>query len=300
MSIFRNVVFVAALAGLVAGLAMSAMQFFTTTPLIVEAEEYEGMAVAAAPAATADSHSHGHDHGHSHDAGDDHGHSHSHSHEHDDHGHTHASDDGHAHDDDHGHTHASDDGHAHGGDHGHTHSGWVPEDGFQRESLTVLANVVTAIGFGLMLVVASELAGGIQSWRQGLYWGFAGFAVFTLAPGLGLPPELPGMPAADLVPRQIWWVATVAATAGGLALIAFGKGAVLALVGVALIVAPHIIGAPQPVSHDSLVPVELQSQFVTAATLTSLVFWLILGAMVGTLRDRFADPESGTEQGSVA
>jgi predicted cobalt transporter CbtA len=41
MTIFRNVVFVAALAGLVAGLAMSAMQFFATTPLIVEAEEYE-------------------------------------------------------------------------------------------------------------------------------------------------------------------------------------------------------------------------------------------------------------------
>ena len=32
------------------------------------------------------------------------------------------------------------------------------------------------------------------SWRQGLFWGFAGFAVFTLAPGLGLPPELPAMP----------------------------------------------------------------------------------------------------------
>ena len=254
MTVFRNVVFVAALAGLVAGLAMSAMQFFATTPLIVAAEEYEGMEVAAAPTAAPSAGAVSHSHGHSH--------------EHD--------------------------------DHGHAHDGWMPEDGFQRESLTVLANVVTAIGFGLVLVVVSELAGGIQSWRQGLYWGFAGFAVFTLAPGLGLPPELPGMPAADLVARQAWWIATVAATAGGLALIAFGKRAVFAVVGVALIVAPHIVGAPQPQSHASPVPVELHSQFVTAVTLTSLVFWLMLGTMVGVLRGRFADAQAGAEQGSLA
>ena len=251
MTIFRNVVFIAALAGLVAGLAVSAMQFFATTPLIVQAEEYEETAAAG--------HDHAHDHAHNSDA-----------------------------------AHAHDDGH------GHSHDGWMPEDGVEREFYTGLANVVTAIGFGLILVVISELAGGIQSWRQGLYWGFGGFAVFTLAPGLGLPPELPGMPAADLFARQAWWVATVAATAGGLALIAFGKSAVLAIVGVALIVAPHLVGAPQPESHASPVPVELHGQFVTAVTLTSLVFWLILGAMVGILRDRFAEREANAEQSSLA
>ena len=44
-------------------------------------------------------------------------------------------------------------------------------------------------------------------------WGLAGFAVFTIAPGLGLPPELPGVPAAPLLSRQIWWVTAVLATA---------------------------------------------------------------------------------------
>lgn len=251
MTIFRNVVFIAALAGLVAGLAMSAMQFFATTPLIAQAEEYEDTGAAG--------HDHAHDHAHNSDA-----------------------------------AHAHDDGH------GHSHDGWMPEDGVEREFYTGLANVVTAIGFGLILVVVSELAGGIQSWRQGLYWGFGGFAAFTLAPGLGLPPELPGMPAADLFARQAWWIATVAATAGGLALIAFGKNSVLAVIGVALIVAPHLVGAPQPESHASPVPVELHGQFVTAVTLTSLVFWLILGAMVGVLRDRFAEREAGVEQSSLA
>ncbi len=62
------------------------------------------------------------------------------------------------------------------------------------------------------------------------------------------------MPAADLMDRQIWWIATAAATAGGLALIAFKGTAVWSMLGVALIAAPHIIGAPQPVSYESPIP----------------------------------------------
>ena len=93
--------------------------------------------------------------------------------------------------------------------HEHDDEAWAPADGFERFAFTALANVVTGIGFALVLVAASEFAGGIASWRQGVFWGFAGFAVFTLAPGLGLPPELPAMPAADLMDRQIWWIGTV-------------------------------------------------------------------------------------------
>ena len=83
-----------------------------------------------------------------------------------------------------------------------TMTAWAPADGFERSAFTALANVVTAIGFALLLVTASELSGGLTGWRQGVFWGLAGFAVFTLAPGLGLPPELPGMPAADLGRRS--------------------------------------------------------------------------------------------------
>ena len=60
-----------------------------------------------------------------------------------------------------------------------------------------------------------------MTWRDGLLWGLAGFVVFTAAPGLGLPPELPGMPVAPLTARQTLWIATAAATAGGLCLLAF-------------------------------------------------------------------------------
>lgn len=227
MTVFRNVVFVAALAGLLSGILMAAMQAYATTPLILQAETFEGgdEGEAADEAAA-----------------------------------------GHVHDDE----------------------GWAPADGLERFFYTTAANIVTAIGFGLVLVAFSELAGGIAGWRQGLLWGFAGFAVFTLAPGLGLPPELPAMPAADLAMRQVWWVATVAATAAGLALIAFRASLPLALLGVVLIVAPHIIGAPQPESHDSPIPADLHHSFVVAVTVTNLIFWVALGALVGFFRERIA------------
>ncbi|TKT76702.1 CbtA family protein [Aquamicrobium sp. LC103] len=248
MTVFRNVVFVAAIAGLVAGLVLAAMQAFSTTPLIVAAEAYEGGGGA---------HDHPNDHDHAETGGEA----------------------------------------AHSHDHGE--EAWTPEDGFEREFYTAAANVVTAIGFALVLVAVSEFAGGIASWRQGLMWGFAGFAVFTLAPGLGLPPELPGMPAADLAARQAWWIGTVAATAAGLALIVFGRSVALAALGVALIVAPHIVGAPQPESHDTAVPAELHHRFVVAVTVTNLLFWLILGAVAGTVRRRFS-VSLGDARGSLA
>lgn len=240
MNIFRNVVFLAAAAGLFAGLVMTVMQSFYTVPLILQAETFEN----AEPA---------HDHSAVPAASDE---------------------------------TSADAAVAH--EHEHEHEGWAPADGAERTAFTALANIVTGIGLGLLLVVASEVAGGIQGWRQGLFWGFAGFAAFTLAPGLGLPPELPGMPAADLLARQVWWIATVAATAAGLWLIAFGGSAVLAIGGAILLIAPHVVGAPQPASHETLVPADLHHQFVVAVTLTNLVFWMLLGVAVAYLRPRFA------------
>ncbi|MER8372952.1 CbtA family protein [Mesorhizobium sp. M1406] len=246
MNLFRNVVFIAAIAGLVAGVVLACMQAYATVPLILKAEVYEQAGGghrhdhAAAPAATD----------------------------------TTAMSTA---------APAPVEAIAPAGD-----EGWAPADGFERFAFSVLANIVTGIGFALILVAVSEFAGGIGGWRQGVFWGLAGFAVFTLAPGLGLPPELPAMPAADLTQRQIWWTATVVATAIGLGLIAFRKSLPLAILAVALIVAPHIVGAPQPDSFETLIPEGLHHQFVVAVTLTNLVFWLVLGAVVGVVRGRFS------------
>src|SRR5262249_14442040 len=111
--------------------------------------------------------------------------------------------------------------HAAGQQHEHEHAeaGWAPPDGFERTAYTAAASVLTGIGFALLLGGIFTLRGGSVTWRDGLLWGLAGFLVFTVAPGLGLPPTLPGVPTAPLGPRQVWWTATAAATAGGLALL---------------------------------------------------------------------------------
>jgi cobalt transporter subunit CbtA len=169
----------------------------------------------------------------------------------------------------------------------HEHGGWSPSDGIERTTFTAAANVVTGIGFALLLVAVSELFGGITDWRQGLFWGLAGFAVFTLAPGLGLPPELPAMPAAELGARQLWWVATALSTAIALGLLAYGRSAVAAIAAIVLLVMPHLIGAPQPVSYESPIPEGLHHSFVVAAVLTALLFWMLLGGLAGLFRGRF-------------
>ncbi len=145
---------------------------------------------------------------------------------------------------------------------------------------------MTGIGFALLLIAVSELVGGIANWRQGVLWGLAAFAVFTLAPGLGLPPELPAMQAADLGERQLWWFATVASTAAGLALLVYGRSLPLVIAGVALLVAPHVVGAPQPLSHESPIPEGLHHSFIVAVAMTTLVFWILLGGLAGFFRER--------------
>ena len=139
----------------------------------------------------------------------------------------------------------------------------------------------------MLLIAASELFGGLGGWRQGVFWGLAGFVVFTLAPGLGLPPELPAMPAADLGTRQVWWVGTVAAAAVALGLLFYNRSLIAVVVAIALLVVPHVVGAPQPVSHESPIPEGLHHSFVVAVVMTTLVFWALLGGLAGFFRGRF-------------
>jgi cobalt transporter subunit CbtA len=171
--------------------------------------------------------------------------------------------------------------------HEHGDEGWTPSNGFERTAFSVAANIVTGIGFALLLVAVSELFGGIRDWRQGVFWGLAGFAVFTLAPGLGLPPELPAMPAAELGARQLWWVATVLCTAIALGLLVYRRSLVAVIAAIALLVAPHLIGAPQPASYETPVPEGLHHSFVVAVVLTTLLFWVLLGGLAGLFRGRF-------------
>jgi cobalt transporter subunit CbtA len=175
----------------------------------------------------------------------------------------------------------------------HSHeSEWEPEEGFQRNAFTVAANILTAIGFALLLTGVYAIRGHAVTWREGLAWGLAGFIVFTAAPGLGLPPELPGMPVADLTARQTWWIATAAATAGGLCLLTFRSTAWAAVLGLALIALPHLIGAPLAPESTSEVPHALSQRFIVVVTMTSLLFWALLGISTSIVYGRISRPQS--------
>lgn len=166
-------------------------------------------------------------------------------------------------------------------DHGPPAPEWEPGDGLERTFYTALADMVTAIAFSLLLVAGFELRGGDVDWRTGLFWGLAGFATFTVAPGLGLPPEVPGTAAAPLHARQIWWAATAAATAGGLGLLFLQRRPMWVLAGVVLLVAPHLHGAPQPAEYTRAAPEALVHEFIVIATVTNLLFWIVLGTLSG-------------------
>jgi len=241
----RTMVFSAFGAAIAVCVAVSALQFFTTEPLILHAEEFESGAGADSPAGGEGSS----------EAASNH-------------------DDGYV--------------HADAGGHVHDAEAWAPTDGVERAAYTALANLVIGFAVSLILLGGMALKGDPIDARRGLLWGAAGFAAVALLPALGLPPELPGTPAADLVARQLWWLGAAAASAAGIALIAFARLWPWKAVGVALLVAPHVVGAPAPASHAVAYPGALAGEFVVASLVVSALLWSLSGFAAGWLHQRLS------------
>tara|TARA_B100000676_G_scaffold300637_1_gene346594 strand:- start:2295 stop:3032 length:738 start_codon:yes stop_codon:yes gene_type:complete len=243
---FRRIFYTAMLAGVLGGAAISVVQHFTTTPIILQAETFEG--------------------------GGDH--------------------------DKHGtlkkgitlvspaFAHGDKTAAAAGED-----EAWGPREGLERTMYTSLANVLTGVGFSLILTACFALSGRQIIGRTGVLWGLGGFAIISLAPALGLPPEVPGAMAAELTDRQLWWFLCVALTGAGMWAMIFRSGAAWAVGGVALIALPHLIGAPVPDRLGGPVPPELAAHFVSASLVTAAVFWCITGWLAGTFWNRFVGEE---------
>ncbi len=236
---FQRLIFSALIAGLLAGLIVSALHQITTVPLIVAAEEYENQSEEKKAAYNTNGplpiilvH-----------------------------------------------------GNAHSNE--ETSESWAPNEGLERTLWTVTTTLLTAIGFALLLTAGFAISRQEINGRTGVMWGIAGFTALSLAPALGLPPELPGSSAAELVARQSWWVLTVSATIAGIALLCFSKNWVLRALAIALVMTPHAIGAPHPTRFESLVPGELSGLFVANSLGTSFIFWCLLGWLSGTIYNHF-------------
>ena len=275
---YRRIFATALIAGLLAGLGITAIQEVTTAPLIRQAEKFETGAPEGA-----------HRHGalenrfsltreaHGHDTLSPH---------------THFADGARAHETAAPHLHAAGQARAH--DHGSAGAGGGgpgvagPETGIGRIVYTMMANVLTAVGFALVLVACFALAGRPVSSREGVLWGIAGFTAASLAPALGLPPEVPGAMVAELSARQGWWLLCAVSTAGGLWLLVFRRSSPWTIAGLALLVVPHLVGAPQPQELGGSAPPEIAAHFVAASLVTAAVFWTGLGWLAGTFWNRLA------------
>ncbi len=168
---------------------------------------------------------------------------------------------------------------------------WEPAaEGLERTAFTLLANIVVGCGFGLLLAGAfawrEAVSGGDVGAGAGLMWGLAGFATFSLAPSLGLPPAPPGSLEADLASRQTWWLLTVIATGVGLGLAVYARSWALRALSVPIVALPHIWGAPLTPGGTPSVPGELATQFALASILTAAGFWILLGTVDGWLYGR--------------
>lgn len=153
-----------------------------------------------------------------------------------------------------------------------------------RNGLSILFTMLTYTGFALVMIAVMSLAerqGHVVTGRNGLIWGLAGFLAFHLAPGLTLAPEVPGVAAADLTARQVWWSATVAAAAIALWLIAFGRNWIAWGAAIVLLLAPHLIGAPEPDIFTGPAPTEIGALFAARAFGAGLAGWVLLGCFAG-------------------
>lgn len=152
-----------------------------------------------------------------------------------------------------------------------------------RDGLSIIFSMAVYIGYAFLLAAAIALAeelGHSVSVRQGLLWGLSGFIATQLAPGFSLAPEVPGVAAAEIVDRQIWWFLTVTPAVVAMWLNGFSNSWRMWSVAIFLLAAPHLIGAPQPESFAGSVPTELGSLFVVRALGVGLVAWLFTGLFV--------------------
>jgi cobalt transporter subunit CbtA len=166
---------------------------------------------------------------------------------------------------------------------------WAPANGAERIIYTSIATIGASIGFAFLLLGGMLIAGETIDQRRAMIWAAAGFVATGLAPGVGLWPELPGMPAADLLARQSWWFLTAVLTAAALWLFLRSDNIAAKGLAVALLVAPHILGAPHLMGgEEAKVPAELAASFAATSLAVQAALWIATGFALGTLWPRLA------------
>lgn len=239
----KKVLLAGLLAGLAAGLALAVLQHFTTVPLIIAAEAYEG-AEAGAPSA--------HDHAASGAA------------------HDHAATPS-------AHDHAAG-GHDHGAGSWSPADGL--ERTLATSAATIVSAIGFALVLIAVLLVAGEEITPATALGYAAA-GFASTGLATalgLAPELpgSAAADLDAR-------QLWWFATALSTAAGLFLLLRTGaaRRAIAWPLGLLLIVAPHAVGAPHPEGYASLAPAELAAHFAASSLVVHAALWVMVGASVG-------------------
>ena len=170
---------------------------------------------------------------------------------------------------------------------------WAPEDGVERHSWNFASNFLLCFAYALILLSAMSVKTSVNT-VKGIFWGGAAYLTVFVAPALGLPPEIPGMEAAQLEGRQAWWLLTVILTALSMWLITF-QNKMYKVLGVILLIIPHILGAPQPEMHGfvNTDPAAVEAlnhlwyEFILQTSIANALLWVIIGALSGYIANKF-------------
>lgn len=195
---------------------------------------------------------------------------------------------------------------AHAHEHEHEHGAakeWEPENGAERIGWTWVANILHAFSmallvFAVMGVWLHQRGTALASLPLAGLVAAAGWLSFHFWPSLGLHAEVPGMEAAPLHARQLWWVLAVGSAALACAVLGFARAPWRWAAATVLLALPFAVGAPQlqgdPLAgysaqaHAALE--QLGAQFIWATTWVSLSFWTSMGLVGGLAFQRWLRP----------
>ncbi len=164
---------------------------------------------------------------------------------------------------------------------------WKPEEGWQRTISTTTASLLAGAGFAIMMVGVSMLLNIPITMQNSFVWGVCGFIAVALAPSVGLPPELPGMAAADLYTRQIWWVATIAATSAALYMWLFAKNYWWQFAAAIIAIAPQLFAPINTAKSESNLPASLAAEFASSSLAANLIMWLAISFFVAVALEKY-------------
>jgi len=197
-------------------------------------------------------------------------------------------------------THAEifENGHVHDSSHAHPDNAaskaevveadpWAPENGLERNFWTLITGIVMTTGFAFLLVGGIAISGRNVDMKEGAIWGLCAFAALFAWPSLGLAPEPPGLVAANLADRQLWWLLSGIAAIVALALLLLKDGVLWKVGGVLLLALPYLVGVPTVEVNVGNVPAEIASEFAAASLVLTAVTFLVLGGASGYFYRKF-------------